>query len=76
MTERSEDKSNDCGRGISDFKKLTWNSLLSGFQLLDTFTFQGGPRYSWNNGQQGRARRLARLDRFYTLNHSRLGIRI
>ena len=74
MTERSEDKSNDCGRGISDLEKLTWNSLLNGYQLRDTFTFQGGPRFSWNNGQQGRARRLARLDRFYTPIHSRLGI--
>ena len=33
------------------------------------------PRFSWNNGQQGMARRLARLDRFYTPKHSRLGIR-
>jgi hypothetical protein len=27
MTERREDKSSDCGRGISDLEKLTWNGF-------------------------------------------------
>ena len=42
MTKRREDKSNDCGRGISDLEKLTYNGLLNGFQVVDTFTYQGG----------------------------------
>jgi hypothetical protein len=75
MTERREDKSSDCGRRISDLEKLTWNGLLNGFQVQDSFTHQGGPRFSWNNGQLGKARRLARLDRFYTPKYNRLGIR-
>ena len=75
MTERRQDKSNDCGRAISEVEKVTWNGLLNGFQLNDTFTYQGGPRFSRNNGQLGRARRLARLDRFYTPSSSRLGIK-
>jgi hypothetical protein len=49
--------------------------FLNGFQVQDSFTHQGGPRFSWNNGQLGKARWLARLDRFYTPKHSRLGIR-
>ena len=39
LTERKEDKSNDCRRGISDIKKLTWNGLFNGFQVLNTFTY-------------------------------------
>ena len=39
MTERREDKSNDCGRAISDPEKLIWNGLLNGFQVVDTFTY-------------------------------------
>ena len=75
MTEIWEDKSNDCGGGISDLEKLTWNGLFDGFQVLDTFTYQCGPRFSWNIGQQGLARRVACLDNFYTPKHSRLGLR-
>ena len=75
MTEMAQDKSNNCGRAISKVERVTWNGLLNGFQLHDTFIHQGGPRFSWNNGQVGRARRLARLDRFYTPMHSRLGVR-
>ena len=74
MTERPKDKSNDCGRVISNLENFTWNELLNAFQVNDMFTYQGGPRYSWDNGQKGQARRLARLDRFYTLKLSRLSI--
>ena len=45
MTEQREDESKDGGQGINDLDKLTWNGLLNGFQLLDTLTFQGGPRF-------------------------------
>ena len=75
MTERREDKSNDCGRVINAVEKMTWSGLLNGFQLHDSFIYQGGPRLSWNNGQSARARRLARLDRFHTPSSSRLGIK-
>ena len=74
MTERPNDKSNDCGRAISDLERFSWNDLLNVFQIQDTYLHQGGPRFSWNNGQKGRARRLARLDRFYTPMHSQLNI--
>lgn len=74
MTERPQDQSRDCGRAISDLEKFTWNGLLSAFQIQDTFIHQGGPRFSWNNGQAGQTRRLARLDRFYTPTHSRVRI--
>lgn len=40
MTERREDKSNDCGRTISEVEMLTWNELLNGFQLHDIFIYQ------------------------------------
>lgn len=66
MTERPEDKSNDRGRAISDLERFSWNQLLSTLQIQDTFIYQGGLRFSWTNGQYGQARRLARLDRFYT----------
>lgn len=75
MTERAQDKSNDCGRAISDIERLTWNGLLNAFQLHDTYIYQGGPKFLWNNGQKGRAHRLARLDRFYIPSQSRLGIK-
>ena len=74
MTERVQDKSKDCGRAISDLKIFTWGELLNAFQVQDKFVHQGGPRFSWNNGQHGQARRLARLNRFYTPNQSRLEI--
>ena len=74
MTERPEGKSNDCGRAISNLEKLTWNELLNAFQVNDMFVHQGGPRFSWDNGQKGQARRLARLDIFYTPKQSRLSI--
>ena len=71
MTERAQDKSNDCRCAISDLERLTWNGLLNAFQLHDAYIHQGGPKFSWHNGQKGRDRRLARLDRFYTPMHSR-----
>jgi exonuclease III len=74
MTERPQDKSNDCGRAISDLERFTWNEFLNAFQVKDKFTYQGGPRFSWCNGQKGQARRLARLDRFYSPIQSKLDI--
>ena len=74
MTEWPQDKSNDCGRGINDMERFTWNELLNIFQVKDAFIHQGGPRFSWNHGQAGHARRLARLDRFYTPEVNTLGI--
>ena len=35
MTERAQDKSNDCGKAISDIERLTWNGLINAFQLQD-----------------------------------------
>lgn len=34
--------------------------------MQDSFIYQGGPRFSWDNGQKGSAQRLARPDWFYT----------
>lgn len=65
MIEIQNDKSNDCGREISNQERFNWNELLMTFQIQDTFIHQGGPILSWTNGQVGRAQRLARLDRFY-----------
>lgn len=65
MTERPEDKSNDCERAISNLERLIWNELLNAFQVNDYFLHQGGPRFSWDNGQKMQARRLAKVDRFY-----------
>lgn len=73
MTERPHDKSNDCGHAISEIEKSTWNGLLNAFQVQDSFQHEGGPRFSWSNGPNSRARRLASLDRFNTPNQSRLG---
>ena len=72
MTKRIQDKSKDCSRAISDLERFTWGELLNAFQIQDKFVHQGKPKFSWNNGQYGQARRLARLDRFYTLSQSRL----
>ena len=33
MTERSHDKSNYCGRVISELERNTWNGLLDAFQI-------------------------------------------
>lgn len=46
MTERPQDKSNKCGRAISDLERFTWNELLNAFQVSDTFTHHGGPQFS------------------------------
>ena len=76
MTERPEDKSHGCGRTISDLESYTWKEFSNSIQVRDEFLHQGGPRFSWDNGQKGERRRLARLDRFYTPSQSRLNTRI
>ena len=38
------------------------------------FVHQGSPRFSWDNGQKGQAKIIARLDRFYTPKQGRLSI--
>lgn len=43
MIERPEDKSNDCGRTISDLERYSWHELLDTLQLHDSFCYQGGP---------------------------------
>ena len=75
IMERAQNKSNDCRSAINDVERLTWNGLLNAFQLHDAYIHQGGPRFSWHNGKKCHARRLARLDRFYTPTHSRLGVK-
>ena len=50
MTERAQDKSNDCGRAISDVERFIWNDLSNSFQLHDAYIHQGGPRFYWHNG--------------------------
>lgn len=80
MVESLQDKSNEYGRGINDLERYTWNELLNAFHIKDTFIHQGGPRFSWNNGQVGQAcqagqtKRLAILYRFYTPEKSKLKI--
>lgn len=74
MTERPQDKSNDCERAISDLERFTWNELLNSFQVNDSFIHQGGSKFSWCNGQKGPARRLVKLDRFYCPVQSKLDI--
>ena len=76
MTERAQDKSHDCGRAISDLERLTWNGLLNAFQLHDTYIHQGRSKFFWHKRQKSRARRLARLDRFYTPIHIRLDMKL
>ena len=73
MIERPHDKSHDCGRAFSEVERGTWNELLNAFQIQDYFSHEGGPRFSWTNDQSCNSRRLARLDKFYTPNQSRLG---
>ena len=74
MTERPGDKSHDCGREISSLELFTWKELLHFLQVSDNFIHQGGPNFSWDNGQKGINRRLARLDRIYTPVQSKLNI--
>ena len=76
MTERPEDKSHGCRRTISDLESYTWKEFLNSLQVRDGFLHQGGPRFTWDNGQKDVRRRLARLDRFYTPSQSQLNIRI
>ena len=52
ITEREGDKSHDCGRAISGLKSGTWQTLLTSLQVNDPFIYQGGPKYSWDNGQK------------------------
>ena len=59
---------------FSDLERFTWGELLNAFQIQDKFVHQGGPRFSWNNGQHGQVRRFARLDRFYILSKNILEI--
>ena len=68
MTERPHDKSNDCGRAISELERNTWNGLLDVFLIQDFFHREGGPSNSWSNVQSGISRILASLHRFYMGN--------
>ena len=74
MTERPENKLHDCGRAISDLKIYIWKELLNTLQVSDKYVHQWCPRFSWDDGQNGISRRLARLDRFYTLVQNKLDI--
>lgn len=53
MTERPEDKSQDCGRTISDLERFSWNALTDSLQVYDSFKHIGGPRFTWDNQQLG-----------------------
>lgn len=46
MAGRPEDKSHDCGRGISEVERISWNSLLEVLQIQDSFQRQGGIQFS------------------------------
>lgn len=56
LTERSNDKSNDCDRAISDLERFSWYDLLNAIQFHDSIVYQGGPQFSWNNGQKGKGK--------------------
>lgn len=45
MTERLNDKSNDCGRAISDLENFSWNELLNALQYRHSFGSQGGHNF-------------------------------
>lgn len=56
MTGRLEDKSNDCGRVISNLERFTWNELLNAFHVNNMFVHQGarGSHGTMDNkGKQG-----------------------
>jgi hypothetical protein len=76
MTERPEDKSHDCGRAISDLERFTWGELLNFLQIKNNYLHQGGPRFSWDNGQKGTRRWLARLYRIYTPTQSKINMHV
>lgn len=42
VTERPEDKSNDCGREINDLDHFSWNEFLATLQVHNAFKYQGG----------------------------------
>ena len=50
--------------------------MLNFLQIEDKCLYQGGPRFSWDNGQKGIRRRLPRLDRIYTPIQSKLNMHL
>ena len=46
MARMPQDKSNDCGRAISEVERSTWKKLLNAFQIHDSFAHEGGPLFS------------------------------
>lgn len=66
MIELPEDKSQDCGRTISDLERSSWNFLLDALQLYDSFQHRGRPQFMWDNQLQGLECHFAQLDRIYT----------
>lgn len=53
MTERLEDKSNNCEKAISDLERLNWGELLNTLQHHGTYVYQGGTEFFWTNRQHG-----------------------
>lgn len=41
MTKRTQDKSKNCGRAISDLERFTCGELMNVFQVQDNFIHQG-----------------------------------
>ena len=64
MTERVEDKSNDCGKAISDLERCAWNELLNAFQINDASIHRRGPRFLGTMGKRGRHDDLLGLTNF------------
>ena len=65
FVENRRDKSSNCGRLASEYKKLVFLNLITALQVEDWFPSSNRICYSWDNKRRNGEQVLARLDRVY-----------
>jgi len=68
FVETRADKSNNCGRMVSQAERRTFEQLLGALNVGDHFPRTNPIKYSWDNRRRDGVRVLARLDRIYSTN--------
>lgn len=66
VVEDHRDKSNSEGYILTGAEKVSFQQLMAGLEVFDTFDRTSPIRYTWDNRRSGTQRVLARLDRYYT----------
>jgi hypothetical protein len=75
FVERRTDKSNLCGKLVSDGEKVVFSQLVALLGVEDNFPSTSPVKFSWDNRRRDGVRVLARLDRIYSFQTTTAGSR-